>query len=228
MRSILTILILLALAFGSCTVYYFDKPQPIDADNTYKLPDKYTGSWYVRESPDEAVENWDSLSVARSSYNYVSREIFKAALSEVEADSSVFIVDDKIYLKEDGMLTSVYSYTTEADSMIIYLEDHNLVEFGPKVFLREIEYGYILNTRHEHLDNWWELKFLDTRDREQLIVRSIGDNDIKFLPPYKSLHEDLPDYIRASWTSEEIENFIDRGGFSNTLVTLVYSERLKD
>ena len=217
-----------SLLFGSCTVYYFDKAQPIDANNSYKLPDRYTGSWHIKGSPDESSFKWDSLSITRSHYHYVSRDAYKVATSEIEADTSIFIVDDKIYLKEDGTLTAVYPFTTVADSMIIYLEDHDLVEFGQKAFLRKIKYGYILNTRHEHLDNWWELKFVDTRHDDRLIVWGISDDDIKSLPPHKPLHEDLEEYINASWTSDEITDFIDRGGFSSTLLILEYSERLKD
>ncbi len=217
-----------ALLFGSCTIYYFDKPQPIDINNTYKLPNKYTGSWYIKDSLNEASSNWDSISIAKSYYHYITRETYKGALSEFETDTSVLIVDNKMYVKENGTLTAEYAFESDGDSMIVYIEDSDLVEFGSNAFLRQIDYGYILNTRHEHLDDWWELKFIDLRNEDRLIVRGIGDDDIQYLPPHKSLHNDLSEYLIASCSAEEIKAFVDNGGFSNILLTLAYSQRLKN
>ena len=219
-------LLCLPLFVGSCTIYYVDQPQPVGSKNIYKLPNKLTGSWHVKGEEDKAEVDWDSLSITKTYYHYVSREMYKDALSEVVVDTTVFIVDDKVYVKEDGELVAEYAFTTDGDSLSILLEDHDVVDFGPRAFLREIDYGFILNTQHEHLSNWWELKFVDTRDPDRLVVWSIGDGDIKLLPPYEVLHSELSEYMHAAWTSADVQDFIDKGGFSNLLVTLVYNEQL--
>ena len=223
-----TLACVLALFVGSCTIYYVDNPQPVDANNMYKLPGKYTGSWYIKDSEDEDPADWDSLSITSTYYHSVSRDRLKEAISIIEADSSVIIIDDKVFVTEEGALIAEYAFETEGDSMIIYVEDHDFVEFGSKVFLRKIDYGYLLNTQHDHLEGWWELMFIDTRSKDELSVWSIGDSDIEILPAHQTLHDSLSEYIHASWTTDQVQRFIDNGGFSSSVVTLAYSERLKN
>lgn len=227
-RNLLLFFTLIAIVIlSSCTAYYVDNAQPIDADNTYNLPKRITGSWYIKESPEDGPSNWDSISITKEYYHYIVRDEYEGAMSEIEEDSSAFIVDDKIYIKDDGKLTAVFPFTIQDDSVKVILVDHELVDFGPKAFFREIDYGYILNTKHEELWDWWDLKFIDLRNNSQMIVRGLADKDLKILPPYETLHEDYTNYLRAKWTSAEVLDFINKGGFSDTLLTLRYDERLE-
>ena len=216
------------LSFSSCTSYYIDSAQPIDVENIYSLPKRITGSWYIKESPDDSLADWDSISITKAYYHYVVRDNHKGTMSEIEADSTVFIVDNKIYLQEDGAITAVFPFIMQDDSVVVSLVDHELVEFGPKAFLREIDYGYILNTQHDKLWGWWDLKFIDLRSKSQIVVRGLSDSDLQRLPAYKTLNEEYKNYLQAKWTSSEILGFIDKGGFSDTLITLLYNERLQN
>ena len=114
------------------------------------------------------------------------------------------------------------------DSVRIDVVEVDLVELGQSAFIRELDHGYILNKQHEQMNNWWNIRFIDTRNKEGVVIREIGNEDLNENYNHTVLHEDLDKYIIAKWTKNDLEKFIDSGGFSDTLLFLKYADRIKE
>jgi hypothetical protein len=218
--------LLLPVVFLSCTVYYFNEPQPVDSKNIYKMPIKFIGSWYIKDSMDLMREDFDSISIGKNSYHLITRDQVRETRNDIDSDSSIFIMNDKIYYTEDGMLNGGYAFYWSNDTVIINTVENELVELGKKAHLRKIDYGYILNTNHDKMIDWWSIKFIDTRDKENMVIRCIKDEDVEKFPSYNILSKDFNNYIEAKWSAGEVNEFIDKGGFSDTVLILKYSEEL--
>ena len=213
--------LLLPFILVSCETYYFNEPQPIDSKNIYKTPKKFIGFWDIKD-PDEVV---GSINIGENFYHLVTKGKETMAKSKFDSDTNTYIIDDKIYFKEDGSLKGGFNYSLNNDTIIINTIENELVEYGQKAFLRKIDYGYILNTNHEHMLDWWEIKFIDVRDKEKIVIRGIDENDVQKFPTHKPLNKQFKEYIKAKWSANEMIEFIDRGGFSSTLLELRYDEK---
>ena len=221
------LVLLLPLVLFSCTIYYFDEPQPVDSQNIYKMPAKLIGSWYIKDSTDLTREDYDSISIGKTYYHLTTRERIVEEVSKVESDSNIFKIYNKIYYTENGVLNGGFDFSTLNDTMTIYTVENEIVELGKKAFLKKINYGYILNTNHDKMIDWWSLKFIDTRDNEKIIIRYINDDDVGKFPTHLVLSEDYKNYIKAKWSSNDIQSFIDKGGFSGTAFVLKHVDKLK-
>ena len=134
------LVLLFPVALFSCTVYYFNEPQPIDSSNIYKMPSKLIGSWYIKDSMDILREDFDSISVGRDYYHLITREQVREAKSNVVSDSTVFIVNNKIYVTVDGEVSGGYAFSMSNDTMVINMVENELVQLGKRAFLRKINY----------------------------------------------------------------------------------------
>lgn len=219
--------LILSIGCTSCTDYYFDHPLPIDAKNRYTVPKKMTGAWYIVKKGDVDFHDFDSIYIGKNYYHYISRNTSKISLDEIREDSTAFFNNERIYVIDNDKITGEYDYTTAGDSLVTYELDENLVELGQKVFLRKIEYGYILNQQEDENLDWWTIQFIDTQNKDRIIVRRMGKNDDELFHAYKLLNKDLPHYFQVKWTSDDILKFIDNGGFSDTILVLKYNEKLK-
>ena len=219
--KICTILLILCSTLISCDSYYFNKPQPIDSKDIYKLPKKLTGTWIIEKNDSGGL---DSLIIGK---DYFQRIMHFTIEDDINTDSNTYIIGNEIYNRENGNLEGGYPITYKDDStIVITCIENELVEFGRKAFLRKIKYGYILNIKHDKMDNWWEIRFVDTREKRRTIIRGLNTKDMVLNKNHSVLHEDLNKYILASWTKDDIKQFIDKGGFSDTLLILEFSEKL--
>ena len=223
-RTLLTLIVVLFLT--SCTEFYFNTPQPADQSNIYLTPTQIRGAWLFAEPGDSLQMEMDSLYVGEDFYHYISRGIIKESKSLLEQDTMVFIIGDQLYYKEDELLNGAFDFWYEKDSVAIHVEDHEINQFGKKAFLRAIEYGYILNLQHESMIDWWQLKFIDLRNPDRAVICNIAENNKAIFPDHTILSSDFPYYLNASWSKSAFKNFIDLGGFSDTLLVLEYNERL--
>ena len=221
------LILLFPVVLLSCTVYYFNEPQPFDSENIYKMPNKFIGSWYIKDSMDLTREVFDSISIGKDFYHLVSRDRIREAKAKMDLDSSIFILDNKLYYTEEGVLNGGYAFELLNDTMIFNTVDNEFVQLGKRAFLKKIDYGYILNTSHEKMIDWWSLKFIDTRDKVNIVVRCINDKDVEKFPSYRVLGEEFNNYIKARWSVDEMHVFIDEGGFSDTTLILKYDKKLK-
>jgi len=215
--------LLLSVVLVSCKIYYFNEPQPVDSKNIYKVPKKIIGFWEIKD-PDEV---FGSINIGKDFYHRITETQEKITKSEFDLDSNTYIIDNKFYFKEDGSLKGGFNYRLNNDTINIDVVENELVEFGKKAFLRKIDYGYILNITHEHMFNWWEIKFVDTRDKEKLVIYGIDEKDIQNFPTHQLLSKEFNEYIIAKWSHKQVIEFIDKGGFSSTLLELEYAEKIK-
>ena len=221
MKLIPLSLLFTCIAFSSCNNYYFNKPQPVDSKNSYTIPNKYRGSWYTDD------KKLKTLTIGKDFYKKSEELQFKKSKSKLDSDTSIYFIRNKIYHTEDGKLNGGFNYIIKDDSVIIETNEIKLVELGQNAFLRKFDYGYILNVIHGEMNNWWKIRFIDTRNKEGIIIREIDNEDLKGNDNHVILHEDFSEYIIANWTKNDFQNFIDNGGFSDTLFFLKYKEKIK-
>lgn len=224
-----TLLILaICASFSSCTVYYFSEPQPIDTKNIYKVPKKLTGSWYINSDNKKGGNEVDSLVIGETFYSRITKSMVKEPKDTIDLDSNIYCINNKIYSNKTGKLEGGFNYQVIGDSIAIDVVENETVELGKKAFLRKIEHGYILNLNHKNMNDWWEIRYIDTRNKESIIIRELGADDLKQNNNHQILHDDFDNYIVAQWSREQIQEFINNGGFSDTTLVLKQSEKLKD
>jgi len=222
------ILIFISLTFSSCSDFYFSSPQPIDSKNNYSVPAKYTGSWRLEETRFKKSSSVDSLIIGKKYYKRISRSTVKESKSDMELDSNIYFLNNKVYSNESGSLEGGYNYIIKNDTVIMDVLEIELIEYGENAFLRKFNYGYILNLKHKKMNGWWNIKFIDTRNKEGIVIRQLTREDLEKNKHHEILHEDFSKYLIANWTQGDIEEFIDNGGFSDTTMFLKYDEKIKN
>jgi hypothetical protein len=219
------IALIVGIAFSSCEEnnFHFNNPQPEDSKNLYSVPRKHRGIWHL----DSKKAGISTITIGKHFYETIEEQMPKESKAELELDSKVFFVGGKMYYNEDGKLHGEIDYTLEGDSVIIGSTGKKYIEFGKNNFLRKFDYGYILNLKIEGMNNWYDLRFIDTRNKEGLIISEIGKEDLNGIDNYQVLHEDFSKYLIVDWTKQDFQNFIDNGGFSRELAFLKYQEKIK-
>jgi hypothetical protein len=211
------IVVCIVIVASSCESYYFNNPQPKDSKNLYSIPKKYRGDWPLN------MQNTHTLSIGKDYYS--TNERITKSKSELDLDTNAHFIRDKIYFSEENVLQRGYDYSIKGDSIIIEVIEKT--EINKNTFLRKIDYGYILNSRHPEMENWYKIQFVDTRNAEGVAIRELDREDLEKLRNYEILHENFNNYLIADWTKNEIQNFIDNGAFSDTICFLKYKERIK-
>ncbi|MFK7756557.1 MAG: hypothetical protein AB8B53_06465 [Flavobacteriales bacterium] len=224
--SIVITIISISFILSSCAESYFSEPQPLDVKNITKLPKKYTGVWLLGDSSSRSLLTKDSLIVSERFYKMFNKFQFKESIQKIESDSNSFLIEDKLYVIEDGNLKGGFDYEIKSDSIIADVEEVTLVEFGETTFLRKIDQGYILNLEVEASPGWWKLKFIDTRRKDGIVIRELGKEE-QSKPHSKPLSEELNNYFVSGWSKAAMEKYIDSGGFADTLIYLKFNERIK-
>lgn len=218
---VLASLFLFSITFLSCEMHYFNNPQPVDSKNSYKIPSKFRGTWDLDD------DNSNILTVGKNYYKHITKSISKMSKKKMSLDSTVYFIGDKVYINDGEILEGGYDFKVKNDSILIDEMDVQIVEFGHKSFIRKFEYGYILNIQHEKMNNWWQIRFIDTRDKDGFKICDIGEDDLTDNLNHKILHKDFTNYIIANWSKQDFIKFIDKGGFSETAYFLKFDEKIK-
>ena len=213
-------LLFICIIFSSCNDYYFNNAQPVDSKSTYTTPNKYRGTWYTDDS------KLNTLTIGKDFYTMIEKSQLKESKTKLDLDTNTYFIRNKIYHSEDGILKGGFTYVIKDDSVIIESSEIKRVELGQNAFLRKFDYGYILNLKHGEMNDWWNIRFIDTRNNEGIIIREIDNSDLKKNDNHVILHEDFSEYLIANWTKHDFQNFIDNGGFSDTLFFLKYKEKI--
>lgn len=220
MENKLLYLILLGSIFFSCSTFYFTSPQPIDSKNLYEFPSQYRGTW---------VEGKDSMIVGKTFFRNIKnseRSIYKP---EADTSSLLLMHDNKIYFIDSSnqiKLTGGFPYKVEGDSL--FYIDHEVTEInlGPKAFLRKVEDKYILNIERESL--WWELYLIQKNTDGSFMAKYLNKSDLEKIKNKKLLFSTEYDhYLEANWTVKELNAYIVKGIFSDTVIHLEPGNRVR-
>tara|TARA_B110000438_G_C15605478_1_gene559928 strand:- start:99 stop:770 length:672 start_codon:yes stop_codon:yes gene_type:complete len=215
--------LVILLILGSCDVHYFNEPQPIDSKNIYTIPKKYRGIWIIDDLQAQKIE------IEKNFYSIIENsQIIKELKTELDIDTSTYFIGNKIYHSDNNIPTRGFEYDIKNDSVVFEYLEINHIDFGQNIFLRKFTYGYLLNEKQKETESWWNIRFIDTRNNEGLIIREIGKEDIDKSDNISILHEDFHEYLVANLTKQDLQNFIDNGGFSDTLFFLKYSDKIKN
>jgi len=214
--------LIICIMLSSCNNYYFNTPQPVDSKNTYTTPNKSRGTWYTDDN------KLNTLTIGKDFYTTIEKNQWKESKTKLELDTNTYFIGNKIYYSEDSKLKGEYDYVIKDDSVIVESIEIKRVELGQNAFLRKFDYGYILNLKHKEMNNWWNIRFIDTRNKEGVIIREIDNEDLNKNDNYTILHEEFDEYLIANWTKHDFQNFIDNGGFSDTLFFFKYTEKIKN
>jgi len=212
---------------SSCNNYYFNAPQPEDSKNSYTIPNKYRGTWYLDKNKST------KLTIGKDFYRTTEREQMIKSKAKMDLDPKTYFIGNKIYYSEGDKyesreLLGGFNYVLKGDSVIVEFTEINHIEFGQNAFLRKFEYGYILNSKHAKMNDWWNLLFIDTRNKKGMTVLRLDREDLNKIENYEMLHEDFSNYFIAKWTKKNLQYFIDNGGFSDMICFLKYKEKIKN
>lgn len=132
---------ILFFILASCTVVYFDQPQPVDARNLKKVPKAIQGKWIKTTETDTSTIEFGKTTYRFSEVNHES-----VALSHVESWKKYKMKDGLIYnMFEDS--TRGFPYRQSGDT--VYFREHfeNVITLSDSALLRKGKGSYLLNVR---------------------------------------------------------------------------------
>lgn len=218
----LLLFVICALGLTSCTEYYFDHALPVDGKDITKIPRKYHGVWL---SPESDSINFVTVELGKDYFHRIVQSEETKAKSDL--DSNTVILDGLLYVNDQGTLNGGYTFVDLGDSLRILTVQHDYTKLGKTTVLRKVEQGYLLNRVDADM-KWWIVRYIDTREKDKLTIRSISGIDSMKFAAHQSLDNNstTANYIKANWTTEDMEHFINRGGFSDTILKLHYKGRI--
>jgi hypothetical protein len=136
-------LVFLLMIAASCTVIYFDQPQPVDARNLRKVPKSLRGQWVK-------VSESDSSFIQIDKKNYSSREVsyYRIPLRSIESSAKYKLLDGKIFnLEEDAQRG--YPYRLSNDTVFFSEWSEGIITLSDSALLRKGRGCYLLNLKTE-------------------------------------------------------------------------------
>jgi len=218
-------LFLLLCMLSSCVSIYFTEPQPVDVKSRKNIPKKLRGTW---------IDKNDTTYVGKRTFRKVEWQVEIIAQSEVDADSNTQIKGDRIFKTDVEPLTG-YSFTRRNDSLVVNTSEEVKFELNKTAELRKISRDYwALNWAR---DSIWQEVFLVHKLADGTIqINKIKKPELKLVEqmkqdttleiiigPYDENKLTTSKYQKfwdISFTQKEMLQFIQLGGFSDTLMVL--------
>ena len=135
-----------AVQFVSCTVVYFDSPQPVDSENLKKIPSKLHGAW--------GNENGnDSIIIDKTSFRFIGNTVHMAPKTALDTSSKYKVDNQRIFLNRENNRSGIPSKIV--NDSIIYTEREVITfNLSDNTILRKANNYYILNNKN---NGWWEI-----------------------------------------------------------------------
>ncbi len=215
----LNLFLVISLIFCSCNPVFFTEPQPYGSKNIFEFPVKYRGVW---------MEGPDTIVISANAYLSVSYRNESVPKSLADTSSNYLLVNDKIFFvkKEDRLqLTGGYPYTVINDT--IFYKNREVVEIflGAKTFLRKVSDMHILNIKSDDL--WWEIILVEKAKNGGILGRRLSEDDMKLMGIDPIMKGENVNYFDVKWKEKELEDIINRGCFSDTLVNLSVDNKIR-
>ena len=198
----------------SCDQFYFASPQPVDEANIERFPEAIRGIY---------IDQNDSIIFGADyflSVDYIDKKIPQA---QVDTSGYYILKDQRIYLLDKDEKIKVkggYPYTVQNDTF--YFSERSIIEIalGKKAFLRKVSgNNYMLNIKEEH--EWWTLIFVEVKADGAIVARYINEEDLEKIPGLKKIYEgDGDHYLEVNWTSTSLNELLQSGVFSDTLLSV--------
>lgn len=200
------------LVSSSCSQHYFDRPQPIDAKNIYAFPETFRGVW---------TDGKDSLIVGKFYFANIEYKDLSMAYTKQDTTRYAIFRDNKVYPYDSiqqQLMGLGYPYEIKNDSIFYQTREILEAQLGRKAVLRAVGDQFVLNVKNDN--QWWELFLMGVGQEGKVLVRypnidQLAEQDI--LPIFSNEEQD---YFEVKWRTKNLEQLIDSGIFSDTLLFL--------
>lgn len=208
------------LLLSSCDRFYFDKPLPVDAPNQYEFPAKFRGLWV--EKDDSTIIGKDHFMKIRYEQNVIAKQDAEKFYKYMQKDGKIYTVDtDGMKLDGPG-----FPYTEKNDTVRFTERYVYEIALGRMAFLRKVNDHYILNVKDEN--QWWEIILLSETKEGSLLAKCPGKKDEEKMDNAKLVYSAGGNHhYECAWTKADIEKYISTGGFSDTVICLDLSKKIK-
>ncbi|WP_242156305.1 hypothetical protein [Aestuariivivens sediminis] len=223
----------LLLSMMSCTSVSFNQPQPVDSKNLKRIPKKLRGTW---------VQKMDTIIIGKRFYQKTDWHIDTISRAEIEADTSLEIRGQRIYVNHEDALKG-FEFTVLQDSLIVKVPDRFEFTLGDSAQLRRISKRYaIINLKKDSI--WWDVHLVEYKNNGGIIVRHpkkeelhlleslLNRTDIDLIMAKKDTNNKNTAESHKYWdvglTSRQLMDFINQGGFSGTSLVLEPHEKISD
>lgn len=212
MKTLLPALTLFVI-FCACDKVYFTEPQPVRVMNLHEFPSSFRGTW---------VAGLDSTIVTRNLFQRIEHVDHVISKTEVDTSQLIVLYNNKIYYKDttaEIILKGGYSYLLKNDSIYFTSREVIDIELGSTAYLRRSGKNYILNVNRD--DIWWELFLIEKNSKGDVLAKCLAPEDLAFIPNASIIYEgNGQHFVDASMDETNLNKFIDRGAFSDTVYEL--------
>jgi len=162
-------LILLLMIAASCTVIYFDQPQPVDARNLKKVPKALRGQWTKTSESDSSL-----IRIDKTVYFFSQVSHYKLPLSSIQSSVKYRLLENKIYnLEEDT--TRGFPFRLTNDTVFFSENSDNIIILSDSAVLRKGKNCYLLNLKTAL---GWEIYMFRKGTGGKLYVDYLLKNDL--------------------------------------------------
>jgi hypothetical protein len=199
------VVVVITVWLVSCTVVYFDSPQPVDSPNLKQIPARLRGHWANSAST-------DSITIDDNSFRLIVSDKHKIPATAADTALAYKIVHNRLFLS-DSDYTTGYPFRVVDDTIIFTKRNVRVLSLSGNTILRKAKGCYILSNMYR---GKWELAVIK-KERSGIIKiyypssESVLDAepgfDLKELQSTANNHSDLiSDTIcfRAKLTSRNI------------------------
>jgi hypothetical protein len=216
------VMICFVFILSSCTSIYFESPQPLDSKDLKKFPKELRGFW---------LDGLDTVSVKKDQLITIKNEIKKISRTELETSNVLIMKNNQIFELNSNSLKG-YRCSILGDTILYSKRLIDKINIGDSLKLRSSAKYYFLNRLNEN--GWWEVTLVHQSDKNTMLLKYPNKDEFELASKISSfaltkfIESDNPDgtvsmtnhhgkYWRGNFTSKEIIQFINEGGFSDTL-----------
>jgi len=144
-------LFILLMIASSCTVIYFDQPQPVDARNLRKVPKALRGMWVKVSESDSSI-----IQIDKTKYSFREVSYYRMPLSSIESSAKYKLLDGKVFNFEEDAHRG-YPYQLSNDTVFFSEFSEGIITLSDSALLRKGKGCYLLNLKNEL---GWEIYML--------------------------------------------------------------------
>jgi hypothetical protein len=131
---------------ASCTVVYFDSPQPVDSENLKKIPSSLQGTW--RNSNGN-----DSIIIDKTSFHFIGNTVYIVPKTALDTSSTYKIVNQRIFSNHENKSSGI-PFKIVNDSIVYTEREVITYNLSDSTILRKAKNCYIFNNKNK---GWWEI-----------------------------------------------------------------------